>query len=191
MHRWTSLVFGLLFVAAMVGLVLASRTEVPAGSEYTAASASVSASAAAPAASENPVTVDAGPSVYEADSAASSAFATLADGGPIPNLPDDAPKQVRLGIILFQYRGAEGAPGSARDKQAARAKAEAAVELAKKDFDEAVKLGDPGSLADAGNLPRSVLEPLLEYTVFTLDVGAMHPKPLDTPRGYWIVRRIK
>lgn len=192
MHRWTSLAFGLLFVAAVMGLVVASQQ--PESDPATAGSAS--ASAAAPSASvepvENPVAVDAEvPMDAGVESAKSSAFNTLADGGPVPKLPEDAPKRVQIGVVLFQYKGAQGAPSNARSKESAREKAEDAVELAKKDFDEAVKLGDPGSLPNAGDIPRSVLEPVIEYTVFTMEPGAVHPEPLDTPRGYWIVRRIK
>jgi hypothetical protein len=189
MHRWTSLTFGLLFVAAVIGIVLASRLP---QAELSVASASPSASAPVPLSSENPVVLDAGVATdAEADSAIRSAFQRLPDGGPVPKLPDAAPKSVELGVVLFQYRGAQNAPTNSRSRQEARAKAEAVIELAKKDFDEAVKLGDPGSLANAGNIPRNVLEPAVEYSVFTLEPGAVHLEALDTPRGFWIVRRLK
>ena len=189
MHRWTTLAFGLLFVAAVVGLVFASRLPT---AETTVASASASVSAPAAKASENPVPVDAGPpDDASAGSAQSSAYTTLPDGGPVPALPETAPKSVQLGVVLFQYKGAQGAPSDARSKQAALTKAEQALALAQKDFDEAVKLGDPGSQANAGSIPRGVLEPLIEHTVFLLDPASVHPLPLDTPRGFWIVRRLK
>lgn len=192
MQRWTSLAFGLLFVAAVMGLVVASQQP----KEEPAAAVTASASSAAPSASadpaEDPVAVDAEvPIDAGVESAKSSAFNTLADGGPVPKLPEDAPKSVQLGVVLFQYKGAQGAPSNARSKTSAREKAEGVIELAKKDFDEAVKLGDPGSLVNAGDIPRSVLEPVVEYTVFTMEPGVVHPEPLDTPRGFWIVRRIK
>lgn len=182
--------FGLLFVAAVVGIVMASRQPAV---EASIASASASASAPPPSASiENPVRTDpVEPMDAGVDSANSSAFRVLADGGPVPALPDDAPKRVQLGVVLFQYSGAQGAPSNSRTKDAARSKALDTIELAKKDFDEAVKLGDPGSLSNAGDLPRNVLEPVIEYTVFRLEPGEVHPEPLDTPRGYWIVRRLK
>lgn len=190
MHRWTSLVFGLLFVAAVAGIVLASRQPAV---ETSIASASASASAPRPPAStENPVRVEPPePTDAGVDSANSSAFHVLADGGPVPALSDDAPKRVQLGVVLFQYAGAQGAPTNSRSKDAARSKAQDTIELAKKDFDEAVKLGDPGSLSNAGDIPRNVLEPVIEYTVFRMEPGAVHPEPIDTPRGYWIVRRLK
>ena len=182
--------FGLLFVAAVAGIVMASRQPAV---EASVASASASASAPLPPASaENPVRTDpVAPMDAGVDSANSSAFHVLADGGPVPALSDDAPKRVQLGVVLFQYAGAQGAPTNSRTKDDARSKARETIELAKKDFDEAVKLGDPGSLSNAGDLPRNVLEPVIEYTVFRMEPGEVHPEPLDTPRGYWIVRRLK
>jgi hypothetical protein len=58
-----------------------------------------------------------------------------------------------------------------------------------RDFDEAVKKGDHGSMADAGSIPRGVLEPALEYALFTLKKGEVYGEPLDAPRGYWVIRR--
>ena len=43
--------------------------------------------------------------------------------------------------------------------------------------------------ADAGHVPRDVLEPAVEYLLFTLPKKELCPEPIDTPRGYWIVRR--
>jgi hypothetical protein len=34
-----------------------------------------------------------------------------------------------------------------------------------------------------------VLEPVVEYLLFTLPKGEVYPEPIDTPRGYWIIRR--
>src|SRR5688572_6873344 len=190
MHRWTSLVFGLLFVAAIAGIVIASRQPAV---ELPVASASVSpAASVAPVSTENPVRADpVTPTDAGVESANSSAFHVLVDGGPVPPLAEDAPKRVQLGVVLFQYKGAQGAPTNSRTKDAARSKAQDTVELAKKDFDEAVKLGDPGSLSNAGDIPRNVLEPVIEYTVFRMEPGAVYPEPIDTPRGYWIVRRLR
>jgi len=189
MHRWTSLAFGLLFVAAVVGIVLASRLPEP---QLAVASASAPASSPPPVSSETPVAVDAGaPDEVESASARKSAFRTLPDGGPVPKLAESAPQSIELGIVLFQYRGAQNASSDSRTRDEAKRKAEQLIELAKEDFDEAVKLGDPGSLASAGTIPRNVLEPVVEYTVFNLEPGALHTEPLDTPRGFWIVRRLK
>jgi hypothetical protein len=35
-----------------------------------------------------------------------------------------------------------------------------------------------------------ILEPAPEYVLFTLGVGAVGG-PVDTPRGYWIVKRLE
>lgn len=105
------------------------------------------------------------------------------------DLPKDAPKEVRFGVILVQYRGAEQAPGNALTKDAALAKANGLVAEARQSFDEAVKKGDRGSTADAGTMPRGVLEPTLEYALFTLKKGEVYGSPLDTARGFWILRR--
>ena len=88
-----------------------------------------------------------------------------------------------------------------REKQAERserreAKKEAeklAKEIAKDagdDFAAAVKRGDPGSLESAGRMPKNVLEPAPNYLLFTMPVGDVSA-PVDTPRGFWIVKRIK
>jgi hypothetical protein len=112
-----------------------------------------------------------------------------ADSGAPPSLPDDAPDRVSFGVVLVAYRGAELAADDAPPKAVALAKARALVEGAKRDFAETVKKGDHGSTEDAGIMPRGVLEPKLEYILFTLKKGEVYGEPLDTPRGYWIVRR--
>jgi hypothetical protein len=115
--------------------------------------------------------------------------AVLPDGRKVPELPADAPKSVSFAVVLVTYRGAEGAPSGARDKSAALAKAKELLPEAQRDFDDAVKKGDPGSTAQAGTMPRDVLEPGLEYVLFTLKKGEVYGEPIDTPRGYWILKR--
>lgn len=117
--------------------------------------------------------------------------AVLPDGRKVPELPADAPKAVSFGVVLVAYRGAEGAPPDARDKAAALAKAKELLPEARRDFDEAVKKGDPGSTSQAGRMPRDVLEPGLEYVLFTLKKGEVYGEPIDTPRGYWILKRVE
>src|SRR2546421_2396733 len=104
-------------------------------------------------------------------------------------LPSGSPKMVRVGVILLQYRGAQGAPPSARSKDEALALARTLAEAARTDFKGQVSKGDPGSMDDAGRIPRGVLEPAIEYALFTLGAGGVS-EPVDTPRGYWIVKRI-
>jgi PPIC-type PPIASE domain len=113
----------------------------------------------------------------------------MPDGKQVPELPADAPKSVSFGVVLLNYRGAEGAPADARPKDAALSRAKELIETAQHDFADAVKKGDRGSTAEAGTMPRGVLEPSLEYILFTLKKGEVYVQPIDTPRGYWLLRR--
>ncbi len=113
----------------------------------------------------------------------------LLDGTKPPELSAEAPRAVRFGIVLVQYRGAERAPLASRSKAEALGLAQTLLETAKTDFAGAVEKGDVGSTAAAGWMPRGVLEPAPEYVLFTTapgDVGG----PVDTPTGYWIVKNI-
>jgi parvulin-like peptidyl-prolyl isomerase len=92
-------------------------------------------------------------------------------------------------VIQLAYRGAERAPQDAPSREVALENAKALIPAAQKDFDAAVKRGDGASAKDLGRIPRGVLEPEVEYEVFTLQPGEVTSEPLDTPRGYWIVRR--
>jgi parvulin-like peptidyl-prolyl isomerase len=111
--------------------------------------------------------------------------------GSAADLPDDAPKTVGVGVVLVTYRGAEGAPSDARTKDAALAKAKELAAEATKGFADAVKKGDRGSAEDVGTMPRGVLDPKVEYALFTLKKGDVYAEPLDTPRGFWIVKRLR
>lgn len=113
----------------------------------------------------------------------------MPDGTPVPPLPEDAPKQVHFGVVLVSYRGAEGASPTARGKTEALDLANQLAETAKTDFHAAVRRGDDGSADDVGHMSRGVLELAPEYFLFTLGKGQVSG-PVDTPRGYWIVRRI-
>jgi hypothetical protein len=117
-------------------------------------------------------------------------FDLLIDGTRAPKLPDGAPQSVTFGVIVFSYAGAELAPASARSKEQALEKAKAAVADAKSDFSAAVAKGDRGSSANVGRIPRGMLEPAAEYVLFSLSKGDVAAAPVDTPRGYWVVRRI-
>jgi parvulin-like peptidyl-prolyl isomerase len=96
---------------------------------------------------------------------------------------------VGFGVILFGYQGAQLADKNAPTKAFALQRATEALKEARRDFEGAVKRGDRGSTADAGQIQRGILEPALEYALFTLPVGTVHRVPIDTPRGYWLVRR--
>jgi hypothetical protein len=114
----------------------------------------------------------------------------LLNNGVVPDLPEGAPKHVTFGVVLFAYAGAQGAGADAPSRSTALERAQALMTQATTDFAEAVKKGDAGSVANAGRISRGILEPTLEYVLFTLKKGDVFPEPLDTPRGYWILRRI-
>jgi hypothetical protein len=118
-------------------------------------------------------------------------FDLLEDGSPVPVLDANAPRRVKLGVALFRYRGAEGAGAQSRTREEALRLATAALARAGDDFGQAVALGDPGSAIDVGWVGRSVLERAVEYPIFTAAVGTTLARPIDTPRGYWVVRRHK
>jgi hypothetical protein len=118
----------------------------------------------------------------------------LFDGTPIPPLPLTVPRQVRFGIVLVAYAGAQ--PSAAGGKVATRSRNDARVlamklsQTAAQDFRAAVQQGDPGSSDDVGTVKLGILEPGPEYVLFTLPVSGVGG-PVDTPRGYWIVKRLE
>lgn len=188
MQRTTAVTVGLLFALGVVlALVLgrgSSRPTAKAASSATPPASVSAASAPIPAVSSAAIAEDdATPAV------ASEGFDTLPDGRKVPELPATAPKSVGFGVVLVTYDGAQSAPKEARSKTDAKQKAIGLLEEAKRDFAAAVARGDRGSTADAGHVPRGVLEPAIEYQLFMLEKGAVHAEPIDTPRGFWIVRR--
>jgi len=108
-----------------------------------------------------------------------------------PLLPPTAPNDVVFGAILITFEGVQGAPNKARTKAAALELAKRLLPVAQGNFEDATKQGDPGSTANAGSIRRGILEPTVEYALFTLDKGSVYPEPIETPRGYWIMRRIR
>jgi hypothetical protein len=105
-------------------------------------------------------------------------------------LPITAPKTVRFGAVIVRYRGAQLATDVTRSKKEAHDLANQLAEVARKDFKAAVKQGDDGSREDAGRISRGILEPNVEYELFTLAPGGVSD-PIDTPRGFWIAKRIE
>lgn len=190
MQRWTSVAIGALLVGAVaVVVVQARRATRPAASAASSASAAASGAPAPGASSVEASTegaLEEGVSDAGADGAA---FVFLPDGKRAPALPPTAPKTVSFGVILFSYQGSELAPKGAPSRAEALERARAVVEAAQKDFADAAKQGDRGSTADAGRIPRGILEPAAEYVLFTLPPGQVYQDPVDTPRGWWIVRR--
>lgn len=192
MQRTTSVTLGLLAVAAIAAaLVLGlrpKRTPEPAPAPKPTLSASASASAA-PLPSASAAAKPEGMEEASTEVGVTDGFENFPDGGKVPELPASAPARVGFGAVVFTYRGAQGAPADARSKEDAKKRAAEAIELASKDFAAAVAKGDLGSTTDAGRLPRGVIEPPIEYVLFTLEKGKVHPEPVDTPKGYWVVRR--
>jgi PPIC-type PPIASE domain len=157
-------------------------------------SATVSAPAPSVSAAPTPSAV-APPASAEADSSdgdetTTEGFDVLLDGRKAPPVPDSAPQEVTFGVIVFSYQGAQFAGAGTRTKEQAKQKALAAIAEAKHDFSAAVAKGDHGSTSNAGKMPRGMLEGAAEYVLFTLGKGEVASEPVDTPRGYWIVRRI-
>lgn len=180
MDRWSSWTLSVLLLATIAIVVLASRAPPGPLERATPAPSTTVEGATGKAELATEAEPDRGP-VAPPSAAASAA----------PTLPKDAPTAVRVGVIQFSYRGAELASADAPTREIAGERAAQALEVARQDFAKAVPLGDPASGADLGTLPRGVLEPSVEYAVFSLAPGELAPEPLDTPRGFWVVRRLQ
>jgi hypothetical protein len=118
------------------------------------------------------------------------AGAVLADGGAVPEIAGESPGSVVFGVVLVQYAGAQGAPPGARAHADAQKLASELAEVARKDFKAAVERGDPGSTTNAGRMYRGVLEPAPAYVLFSLQKDEVSD-PVDTPRGFWVLKRIE
>jgi hypothetical protein len=181
-QRWLSILLGAAVIAVMGWITLNQSERRPhAQHEADAAAPMPEASATAtvtepqvPAIAAKPADLDAGLSLV---------FST--DAGAMPT---DAPRTVKLGVVLVQYLGAEGASSSARSKKDALAYAQKLAGDAKTDWTGAVRNGDSGSSEDIGRIPRGVLDPATEVAVFSLAPGEVSGV-LETSRGYWIVKR--
>lgn len=193
MQRSTAALLGLGFLAALVAAILISHdSPKPARPKVAPAPSSSVAPAAAASSSAGPAkSADAGPADSDDGGGLpfTEGFETFPDGGRVPELPNSAPQEVSFGVVQFAYQGSQFAGSDSRTKDQARQKAEEALEIAKHDFAAAVSKGDRGSTTDAGRIPRGVLEPPIEYVLFMLDKRTVNPTIIDTPRGYWIVRR--
>ncbi len=119
---------------------------------------------------------------------------TMPDGSPVPPLPSGIPHQIRFGVVLVSYAGAQPSVGggrpSTRSREEAKALATKLLGTADQDFHAAVQQGDSGSSDDVGRVRLGILEPAPEYVLFTLAVAGV-AGPVDTPRGYWIVKRLE
>jgi hypothetical protein len=187
MERTRSAIVG----AATLALILAA---IGAGARRRAARADASRPPLPPPASAASAPLaPPGPSGAKAQLADLDTLLADLDAGPRPRpreLPAGAPKSVRFGVILVRYRGAEDAPAGARTRREALDLARELAAAGRADFRAAVARGDEGSIANAGRIARGVLEPDVEWALFTLAPGEVG-EPVDTPRGYWIPRRIE
>jgi hypothetical protein len=201
MQKWTALLFAAL-VLGTIGVIVypavrgassppAAPTDAgaPPPSDASPTAAATDAGTAEPTDAEAP----AEPAIGEGDTTATAPDAggtLLPNGEPPPAIAAEAPKSVVFGVILVQYKGAQGAPTNARTREEALGLAKGLAEEAKADFKAAVAKGDKGSMENAGRLPRGMLEPAPEYVLFNLPKGGVSD-PVDTPRGYWIIQRIE
>jgi hypothetical protein len=191
MDRQRTIGLSSLFLILLVFAVLWTRipSEAPVAAASTAAPAPSVTAAPVPSASpsleaavETALTPD--------DTGGGEGFDVLLDGRKAPPVPASAPQQVTFGVVVFAYQGAQFAAAGTRTKEQAKQKALATIEEAKRDFHAAVARGDQGSTANAGRMPRGMLEPAAEFTLFSLGKGEVSAAPVDTPRGFWILRRI-
>lgn len=186
MQRWTTVLVGAFLVAVIGALLWKGDRTNPAA---TASSRDGGSEVTREARSDAGVLDDPFAGFLQGEGGITLGVTETADAeAPGSSLPSGSPKMVRFGVILVQYRGAQGAPASSRPKDEALSLAKSLAEAAKTDFKAQVAKGDPGSMDDAGKIPRGVLEPAAEFALFTMAPGATS-NPIDTPRGFWIVRR--
>jgi hypothetical protein len=105
-------------------------------------------------------------------------------------VPPGPARQVRVGVVLVQYDGAQGAGPKARSKRDALTIAQKLADEARSDFRAAVQHGDSGSSDDIGHIQRGVLDGPVESALFALPVGGVSDV-IDTPRGFWIAKRLE
>lgn len=193
MDRQRTIGLGALFLILVVVAAIWARVprDQPAPAPTPSATAAPVASvSAAPAVSAAPSATEAAADAEPSDELGSEGFDVLLDGRKAPPLPASAPQEVTFGVVVFAYQGAQFAPPGARSKDQAKEKAIAAAAEAKHDFSAAVAKGDHGSTSNAGRMPRGMLEAAPEYVLFSLSKGEVASEPVDTPRGYWVLRRI-
>jgi hypothetical protein len=201
-QRWVTTVVGAGIVAFCVWIVARNfhppeavgKAPATDGGDSGAQAAAAFAAGDAASAGDDGGTLFLADLVTAAPAADAAAGATLPDGTPVPPLPFSAPRQVRFGVVLVTYADAQpsatGTRPAHRSKADAKSLADRLAATATQDFRVAVQQGDPGSTEDLGQLKAGILEPAPEYILFTLPVGAVGG-PVDTPRGYWIVKRLE
>ena len=194
MQRWLSIVLGIGVLALCVALAFFATPKQKTVAPVPSSNADESSTAATTAASLDGGSLDLG-AVTLGDQAADRTNGTgpgykMIDGSPVPMLSESAPRTVEFGVVMITYAGAEAAPKNARPKADALELAKKLAVDAKTDFKGAVQRGDNGSADNLGTMQRGVLEPAPEYVLFSLPVGGVSDV-VDSPRGFWIVRRIE
>lgn len=191
MRGWQGVVFSLAVVAAVAALFLSPRHGAPAlAASGSAGAASAGASSAAPGLASAGATPHApAPGEPPAEAVESDAGGTLPGGQAPPALAAAAPQTVKFGVIVVGFKGAQGGSTAQRSRDEAEKLAKQLAEEAKKDFKAAIAKGDKESLEDAGRMYRNMLEPAPEYVLFSLGKGEIS-EPVETPRGFWILKRI-
>jgi len=192
MDKRTAVVFALLAVTAVAVIVSERPGKGPAPVASAEAARDAGPDAAAGARQDGGAAAgpEEAPAQGDPSLANPDAGGTLLDGAAPPALAGTAPKSVGFGVILVEYKGAQGASPNARSKEAALEYAKQLAAEAKTDFKAAVAKGDKGSMENAGHMPRGMLEPAPEYVLFSLPKDGVS-EPVDTPRGFWMVRRIE
>lgn len=188
MNRILFLGGGALAIALSAYITVASFKDVPAVGSTDGGTAMVLANFDASVVVEKPLPVPVLDFDASAVPSAPTALTLSGDAGILENTTGNS-KSVRFGVILLQFSGAQDAPASARSKSAAKQLADKLQAEAKTNFHDAVNHGDSGSIDDAGRMHRGVLEAETERVLFGLAAGEVS-EPLETPRGYWIVKRL-
>jgi hypothetical protein len=199
MQRWVTTLVGFAVVVLTVWVVARNfAPPKPIGhdpSPHVAADAGATASVAMPDAGEDsgsPLLVE--DLLMGTPRVDAGGGAVLFDGTAVPPLPLGRPREVRFGVVLVSYAGAqqvaEGARMATRSRDEARALVEKLSATAQQDFHAAVQQGDAGSADDVGRVKLGILEPAPEYVLFSLPVDGVGG-PVETPRGFWIVKRLE
>ncbi len=90
----------------------------------------------------------------------------------------------RIGVVIYSFEQGK------RSKAMAKALADKSLQVAGTDFAAAVKAGDPDSDADYGTFAPHSFDPDVESAIVAIPPGQVGG-PIETSRGYWVVKRIK